>query len=209
MWRNDAGDVVWGTIDTLARPGVLLLLAAGTVLSLLLGPWLGGRIRRSHTALTGTFLSLTVILALTMPVDGRIEAPRMSAEAFWRDLLDPAAYAHYREWGLGSSEGLANIALFVPFAFCLALVTRRFVLTALAGIALSVAIETVQSMSYRAATVFDVVNNSLGVLIGVALALVVTLAAIPIHRARRALTGYCGTALSSTTVNSSCGLSAA
>ena len=179
----DLTDVVDGTSLVLAEPWVLTFLAVGAAASLLAGPRLGAVLARRRaargrsapgvrTALTLALLGLTVILALTLPIDGAIviEAPRANARWFLSEFLDPAAYQRYREWAFGSGEGVANIALYVPFAFGLAYATRRFLLVAAAGVALSVAVETVQSMSYRAATVNDVINNGLGTLIGVALA---------------------------------------
>lgn len=67
-------------------------------------------------------------------------------------------------------EWTANVGLFVPFGlFCAALLTRRFVwLAAVAGLAASCSIETVQHLLLpaRYASVHDVLANSLGAALG-------------------------------------------
>lgn len=86
-------------------------------------------------------------------------------------------------------EVLANVAVFVPvgvLAFLL-LPRRLWPLALLVGPALSLSIETVQGMAlpHRAATVSDVLANSTGATIGVALAIFCTLlAATPSSRPR-------------------------
>jgi acetyltransferase-like isoleucine patch superfamily enzyme len=77
----------------------------------------------------------------------------------------------------GVVEGTANVILFFPLGLFLALLlpVRRWWLAALAGLFTSVAIEAVQFLllSQRQASVRDVVNNTLGALLG---ALVIRLA---------------------------------
>ncbi|GLZ76666.1 hypothetical protein Afil01_14730 [Actinorhabdospora filicis] len=179
MTREDADGVVSGAIYVLGKPGVTAIVLGGLALAVAAGIW--GR-RRPWAI--GAVLGLTAILALTIPVDGLsgLDAPRTNAEGFWTRLFDPSAYEMWRTYGLHSAEGMANVLLYMPFAFFAAMWSRRFALTAVAGVGLSVAIETVQSMTYRAATVGDVLNNSIGTLIGVALALAVS---VPVWLWRR------------------------
>ncbi|PRA80763.1 VanZ family protein [Microbacterium sp. MYb66] len=80
-------------------------------------------------------------------------------------------------------EIIANVLVFVPvgiFAFVL-LPRRIWVLSLLVGPLLSIAIETVQrvALPHRAATVTDVLANSAGSLLGVALAVLCTLLLSP------------------------------
>jgi VanZ family protein len=80
-------------------------------------------------------------------------------------------------------EIIANVLVFVPvgiFAFVL-LPRRIWVLSLLVGPLLSIAIETAQrvALPHRAATVTDVLANSAGSLLGVALAVLCTLLLSP------------------------------
>ena len=86
-------------------------------------------------------------------------------------------------------EILANVLVFVPvgiLAFVL-LPRRVWLLALLVGPLLSVAIETAQrvALPHRAATVTDVVANSAGALLGVALAVLCTLLLAPRSSQRR------------------------
>lgn len=86
-------------------------------------------------------------------------------------------------------EILANVLVFVPvgiLAFVL-LPRRVWLLALLVGPLLSVAIETAQrvALPHRAATVTDVVANSAGALLGVALAVSCTLLLAPRSSQRR------------------------
>ena len=69
-------------------------------------------------------------------------------------------------------EGAANVLLFVPFGLIVALLlpTRRWWLAAVAGALTSAGIETVQylALSQRTASLGDVMNNTLGALLGAA-----------------------------------------
>jgi glycopeptide antibiotics resistance protein len=74
---------------------------------------------------------------------------------------------------LGRLEMLANVALFVPPVYFAALATRRPVLIALAGVALSAVIEAVQALVSeigRACDTNDWAMNTGGVVLGVFLA---------------------------------------
>jgi acetyltransferase-like isoleucine patch superfamily enzyme/VanZ family protein len=69
-------------------------------------------------------------------------------------------------------EGAANVLLFVPLGLIVALLlpTRRWWLAAIAGGLTSAAIETVQylALSQRTASLGDIVNNTLGAVLGAA-----------------------------------------
>lgn len=69
-------------------------------------------------------------------------------------------------------EGAANLLLFVPFGVIVALIlpTRRWWLAAVGGALTSAAIETIQylALSQRHASLGDVLNNTVGALIGAA-----------------------------------------
>ncbi|GAA1218615.1 VanZ family protein [Microbacterium maritypicum] len=85
-------------------------------------------------------------------------------------------------------EVIANVLVFVPvgiLAFLL-LPRRVWFLALLVGPVLSAAIETAQrvALPHRAATVNDVVANSTGAILGVALAVVVTLLVAPLSSQR-------------------------
>lgn len=80
-------------------------------------------------------------------------------------------------------EIIANVLVFVPvgiLAFVL-LPRRLWVLAVLAGPLLSIAIETAQGLAlpHRAATVSDIVANSIGALLGVGVAALCTLLFAP------------------------------
>jgi glycopeptide antibiotics resistance protein len=67
-------------------------------------------------------------------------------------------------------EGAANVLLFVPLGLMVALLlpVRRWWLAGVAGALISAAIETVQylALSQRQASLGDVVNNTLGAVLG-------------------------------------------
>lgn len=75
---------------------------------------------------------------------------------------------------LGSVELLANVALFLPPAFFATLATRRPLMVLAAGVALSAAIEALQAVVFaigRACDTNDWMMNTIGVAVGVLLAL--------------------------------------
>lgn len=79
------------------------------------------------------------------------------------------------EWfGYGEIEFLANIAMFVPFGFLIAILLpqRLSGLTVLVGPAFSAFVENFQRefLSERVASVYDVIANSAGTIIGLVLA---------------------------------------
>lgn len=79
------------------------------------------------------------------------------------------------EWfGYGEIEFLANIAMFVPFGFLIAILLPQKLsgLTVLVGPAFSAFVENFQRefLSERVASVYDVVANSAGAILGLVLA---------------------------------------
>ncbi|KNY06177.1 VanZ family protein [Microbacterium sp. GCS4] len=111
------------------------------------------------------------------------------------DLLDLVlATAHRIGWDsldFTRLEILANVLVFVPvgiFAFVL-MPRRLWLLAVLLGPAISLGIELAQRLAlpHRAATVSDVIANSSGALIGVALAVCCTLLFAPRATATRTL----------------------
>lgn len=136
------------------------------------------RITRGAAAVIGILLLMGLaLLTLTPP---RIE-DRMP------NLLDRVVETFHRlGWsrlGFSELEVLANVAVFVPVgALAFVLLPRRaWMLSLLAGPAMSVLIEGIQrvALPHRAATVNDVVANSLGATGGVALAIICTLLFAP------------------------------
>lgn len=79
-------------------------------------------------------------------------------------------------FGYGEIEFLANVAMFVPFGFLIAILLPQKLsgLTVLVGPGFSAFIENFQRefLSERVASVYDVVANSAGAIIGLALAIV-------------------------------------
>ncbi len=83
-----------------------------------------------------------------------------------------------RDGTLAGPEPLANVALFVPIGLLVGLASRRPVLGALAGVALTVAIELVQALVPaigRSCAMDDAIANALGATLGAVLAGVVRL----------------------------------
>lgn len=111
--------------------------------------------------------------------------------AFWPEHVDRGASTLIRAitrvlpWATHERiEFTSNIALFVPFGLLGALLLhRRIWLAIVAGLAISVFVELVQGafLPGRTSSVWDVVANTLGTVIGVALAALVRRSA----RARR------------------------
>ena len=74
-------------------------------------------------------------------------------------------------WAWSVADGPANVALFVPFACCLALRLRSPVRAVLTGVVMSAGIEAYQAArGTRIGTFADIGANGLGALVGAALA---------------------------------------
>ncbi|MFY9713820.1 MAG: VanZ family protein [Microbacterium sp.] len=132
------------------------------------------RVTRGTAAVVGILLlSGLAMLTLTPP---RIE-DRMP------NLVDRVVEVfHQLGWnrlGFTELEALANVLVFIPVgALAFVLLPRRiWVVSLFTGPAISVMIEGIQRLAlpHRAATVNDVVANSLGATAGVALAIACTL----------------------------------
>ena len=164
---------VLATITALA---LLALLAAVVV-----------RRRRILTALTG--LSLAVVLGVTLvPTGGwRWFAVEPGALRSIMVNLRPAE-ADLTAW-LTAADGPANVVLFVPLGFFLALLLRAPVRAAVLAVGLSVLVECYQaSLTTRVGSFADVVANGLGAVVGVVAAALVLALTRPLLRPRR-LTG--------------------
>ena len=83
------------------------------------------------------------------------------------------------------ADGPANVALFVPFGLCLGLLLRRPGAAFLAGVALTVLVESYQAATgTRVGAFADVVANSLGALLGAVLSAVVLVVVDRVRPAR-------------------------
>ena len=126
-----------------------------------------------------TVLSLAVAYALVLalialwptPVDRPLDGLIVDAVQWARTIGLP----HW--FGYGLIEFLANVALFAPFGFFVsALLDTHPAISALVGFATSASIEALQLAvrPERFATISDVLANTLGAVIGVAFAHIVT-----------------------------------
>ncbi len=90
-------------------------------------------------------------------------------------------------WAWTVADGPANVALFVPFVCCLALLLRSPVRAFLVGVVVSIAIESYQAATgTRIGTFADITANGLGALAGAAVGSVVLIAAdVTTGRGRR------------------------
>jgi acetyltransferase-like isoleucine patch superfamily enzyme/VanZ family protein len=118
------------------------------------------------TALALYLVGLAFVGAWPTPVDRPLAG-------LLRDVID-AVRGHPLTAGITYMhvEGAANVLLFAPFGVIVALLlpTRRWWLAVLGGALTSAAIETVQylALSQRQASLGDVLNNTLGALLGAA-----------------------------------------
>lgn len=149
-----------------------VVLLVVIVVAPLLGRWLAPR-RRLTGVLTG--LAALAVLGLTLYPDGA-PYPDVTCNA-GLPYLAPTAV-----------ESTANVLLFVPVTFLAALLWRRPVLAVLGAAAGSAAIEAVQAVVLvigRACDTSDWITNTMGAVIGGALAAV---SLIWVRRATRGVT---------------------
>lgn len=167
--------VAQGLRQVLSEPQVRTLLLVGFVGSVGFGWLLGRKLGWRPVATILTLLWLTVVLALTLPIStgGTFDSEAVRDGAGFLVELPGRDNLAFWEYTVGTAYGIANIALFVPFGLFLALASRRLLFPIVAGIALTVGVETIQAMFGRVAESDDVINNSLGTLIGVGLAAVI------------------------------------
>jgi hypothetical protein len=154
----------------LGQPQVRGMLMASVLAAVIVGVW-----RAAHdkpwAAAAGLALSAGVIVAVTLYPLGIGGLGRARVAGCWSgfDLhrLLPDA--------LGSPSGLANVALFVPFGFFLAWATSRVVRSAAVVVATTTAIEASQGLVLpgRDCSVADVLANTVGGLVGIAVAVLV------------------------------------
>jgi hypothetical protein len=148
-----------------AVPALLLVLIAGCVA---LGAVLTPRGERGRRTL------LLLAAAATVPVLGLTLWPTHAGSGL------PGCTVQFHGPNLAGVESLGNVALLVPAVLFLALGTRRPAVAALAGSALSAAIEGAQGLIPalgRSCDTDDWLANSIGAATGAVLATVVLLAA--------------------------------
>lgn len=151
------------TVDNLVlfvrQPLPLAVFAAALAATLLWAPRLAAR-RRCPTPVAALFLAMTgAIVALTLtPNRAGAHAPHRSP-AWWAALTIAPTDA----------EQVANIALYVPLGLLGALLWRSVRRGALFGLALTVAVESLQVLiAGRDGSLTDVRNNAAGALLGAA-----------------------------------------
>lgn len=140
-------------------------VATAVVVGLPLGWWLAARSRAAWAL--AAVAAIAVLVATLFPTGRAIEVVCVLAP----------------EGGLAGPEPLANVALFVPIGLLVGVASRRPVLGALAGGALTVAIEAVQALVPaigRSCAIDDAIANALGAVLGA------VLAALALLLARRA-----------------------
>jgi glycopeptide antibiotics resistance protein len=166
--------------SVLATSAVISLLALVTALVV--------RRRRVLTALTG--LSLAVVLGMTLVPTGGWRAFAVEPGALRSIMVNLRPHeADLTAW-LTAGDGPANVVLFVPLGFFLALLLRAPVRAAVLAVGLSVLVECYQaSLTSRVGAFADVVSNGLGALLGAVAAAVVLAVARPLLRPRRVPTG--------------------
>ena len=177
-WAEAAGRSQYYVEVFYRTPAVMATIVVGVALALMVAGV--ARSRRVLTALTGS--SLAVVLGVTVVPSGG-----------WSDFaLEPGALRSIAvnvrpapddltAWTT-NGDGPLNVVLFVPLACSLALLLRRPLLAAAAGVVLSLAIECYQaSLTTRVGAFADVVANSVGALLGAGAA---ALALVVAHRLR-------------------------
>ena len=138
--------------------------------------------------LTFAYLGFVGLVTLT-PADEQPDYSALAARVLARLERYPDLDPVTARLSVERVEFLANIALFVPVGVFVLLLfgSRLWWVAVAASIALTSAIETAQrSIPGRVPDPRDVVANSIGALIGVALALVLTLPSTLRRRRRRA-----------------------
>lgn len=154
MWRTSCGQPWAGRDNPEFGPSANEALAMNPRRGLLL------------TALALYLVGLAFVGVWPTPVDRPLAG-------LLRDVID-AVRGHPLTAGITYMhvEGAANVLLFVPFGVIVALIlpTRRWWLAVAGGALTSAAIETVQylALSQRQASLGDVLNNTLGALLGAA-----------------------------------------
>ena len=127
-------------------------------------------LRRVVVALSAVYVLLIAAIVLSPISIGAIVHDQMLEVLAWLNARGAPAWLDDK-----AVERTANVALFVPVGFCVGVVAgaRRWWLGAVAGFVLSCGIECAQYalLPGRFASAWDIVTNTLGALIGAALAL--------------------------------------
>lgn len=114
----------------------------------------------AYVLLLGVVVFAARLTDLGLPQLADVLLDRLHTEGFVPDLR------------FGHVEAGANILLFIPVGFLVACILPRrlWLVAVLTGVAMSVAIESIQAvaLSDRSATVRDVICNSLGTVLGTA-----------------------------------------
>lgn len=135
-----------------------------------------------------TLIYLAAVAWITLgpqPLNHHNQGVLIDALRFVRTVVVPHWPAVAREVTYGHVEFTANILMFVPIGvFLILLLGRRFWwLSVLIGVAMTCFIETAQRfIPGRVPDIRDIESNSLGTIVGVVLALIVT---IPAYRRER------------------------
>lgn len=159
-------------LATITGLALLALLAAVVV-----------RRRRILTALTG--LSLAVVLGVTLVPTGGWRWFAVEPGALRSILVNLRPTGSDLTAWASAADGPANVVLFVPLGFFLALLLRAPARAAVLAIGLSVLIECYQaSLTTRVGSFADVVANGLGALLGVVAAALVLAVTRPLLRPR-------------------------
>jgi hypothetical protein len=156
---------------------LLVLLVAAGVLTW----WLrrSGRTRHGFAALFCSLASVCLIVAVTLLRDGWPRHFSLGGLAHWSS----AGYDRLSSDPFGSSQFVLNIALFVPAGAAWTWMTRRPGAVAAGLVGGSLLVESVQALTgLGAPDVADLVANSIGALVGVGAAALVSRARG--HRAR-------------------------
>jgi hypothetical protein len=163
-------------------PGVVLTIAVSALVCTRVGRWLGAGPVRTWWLLSG--LGFVVVTTLTPQRDaiehGAIGSGTCDLSRTWFAPLD-----FYR----GANDSAENILLFVPLGIAIALLPGRLRRVAIpAGLLLPIAIEVLQRQATflnRSCQSADVVDNTAGLLIGLAIGAAMTLALALVQGSRR------------------------
>ncbi len=155
--------------QVVARPTALAILVGGLLAAWFAAPRLSRKFHCGRIAAGALPVSLVVILALTLPGDGRepVTGGAGAVADFASQLADFDRIVRYvSQLAAGGNEQLANIALFIPLGFLGYWTTRRAGLVICLCVLLSIVIEAWQSYAGRSGTLSDVINNSFGGVVG-------------------------------------------
>lgn len=161
-------------VRALVHPHSVLTFAVLAIIGLLLVRPVVRRFEVSWLLAAVALLSVAGVLAVTVVPDGGYAqlgalAQPVSLSRWWTYMSDGWGEA-LTGW-MSGTDGPMNVALFVFPALLWTLILRRFWPVLGIGIGLSLFIETYQGVTgTRAAGPADLVANTLGVLIGIALA---------------------------------------